>query len=190
MNYFDVLLVIVFRPSLFYLYWLFDKYKIVNVSECNIKTAVSIESNGTNHLRIADWTPNKCLIEQDRRKDPIAIHPVCGSCDLWCVSQPLSFTCLDRGLSVLEQADALYRKAGPTGNATLTALQLWCEIRTKRSCSLGMRTSPVPQGRHRDSHAVGSTAEFSYLITLHMPSRTNLLILYVRHSKFLRYKGQ
>lgn len=57
-NYFDVVLVIAFRASLFYLYWLFDMYKIINnLSERNIKIAVSIESNGTNHLRTADFEP-------------------------------------------------------------------------------------------------------------------------------------
>lgn len=33
-------------------------YKIINnLSEHNIKTAVSMESNGTNHLRTADFEP-------------------------------------------------------------------------------------------------------------------------------------
>lgn len=58
MNYFDVELLIAFRASLFYLHWLFDMYKIINnLSELNIKTAVSVENNGTNNLRTADFAP-------------------------------------------------------------------------------------------------------------------------------------
>lgn len=145
MNYFDVVLVIAFSTSLFYLYWLFDMYKIINnLGERNIKIAVSTEINGTNHLRTADFEPWISVYQNKvGGRILLAVYPFCGRCAVWCVLQPLFFNCLDRGISwsVLR---ALYRKSGHTGNAALTAPRLWCEIRTQTSRSVGMRIFPVP----------------------------------------------
>lgn len=135
-NYFDVVLVIAFWVPLFYLYWLFDMYKIINnLKECNTKLAVSKVSTGTTHLTVADFEGQvssedaTCCISMLRQVGSMvsySLHPLI-------ICKRISYSMLR----------ALSRKAGHRGNVVVTAW-LWHESRTQAGCSWGARTFPIP----------------------------------------------